>query len=327
MSVPNDVALYGPPKTGKSTTAATAPGPNLWVNAEGPGALAYARKTATQRGNQILEVRITRQTDARQVLRDVIKHVRDGIEPVPRTVTVDTVAKLREALIRQIVVPGAKNSIQQFGEVARILREFVQTMRDLPVNLVLIAHQNVEDAEGERIVRPLIGGALTEEIPGEVDVIAYTHSFKDDDSGDRRYVGQLVEAKGRTAGDRSGGEHRYGALEVAGTIMSRGHDRERQIKALLEKEDWLVTRAAGSLGVADLVALKAGRRPLLVECKSTAGGPYERFQPADRLQMLLAASIAGADATLCWWPPRGKPTWIPADSWPEAARASKAWAA
>jgi hypothetical protein len=78
-------------------------------------------------------------------------------------------------------------------------------MRDLPVNLVLIAHQDVADAEGERIVRPLIGGVLTEEIPGEVDVIAYTHSFKDEESGDRKYVGQLVEAKGRIAGDRSGG--------------------------------------------------------------------------------------------------------------------------
>ena len=197
--------LYGPPKTGKSTAAATAPGPNLWVNAEGPGALGYARKIAAQRGTEILEVRITRQTDTRQVLRDVIKHVRDGIEPAPKTVTVDTIAKVREALIRQIVVPGAKNSIQQFGEVARILREFVQTMRDLPVNLVLIAHQDVQDAEGERIVRALIGGALTEEIPGEVDVIAYTHSFKNEDDGARRYVGQLVEAKGRIAGDRSGG--------------------------------------------------------------------------------------------------------------------------
>jgi hypothetical protein len=207
--------LYGPPKTGKSSTAATAPGPNLWVNAEGPGALAYARKIAAQRGNEILEVRITRQSDARQVLRDVIKHVRDRVEPVPATVTVDTIAKVREALIRQIVVPGAKNSIQQFGEVARILREFVQTMRDLPVNLVLIAHQNVEDAEGERIVRPLIGGALTEEIPGEVDVIAYTHSFKDDDTGERRYVGQLVEAKGRIAGDRSGGLGAVRDLDLA----------------------------------------------------------------------------------------------------------------
>src|SRR5262249_9893322 len=33
--------LYGPPKSGKSTAAATAPGPILWVSAEGPGALAF----------------------------------------------------------------------------------------------------------------------------------------------------------------------------------------------------------------------------------------------------------------------------------------------
>lgn len=206
-AVPDTVnfLLYGPPKSGKSTAAATAPGPVLWVSAEGPGALAYARKIAAQRGTQILEVRIGRQTDAREVLREVIRHVKAGTEPAPRTVVVDTLAKVREALIRQIVVPGAKNSIQQFGEVARILREFVQTMRDLPVNFVLIAHQDVADAEGERIVRPLIGGALTEEIPGEVDVIAYTHSFKDEEAGERRYVGQLVEAKSRIAGDRSGG--------------------------------------------------------------------------------------------------------------------------
>jgi hypothetical protein len=199
-----NVLLYGPPKSGKSTAAATAPGPILWVSAEGPGALSYARKVAAGRGTEILEVRIGRGTDARQVLRDVIQHVRDGFQPEVRTVAVDTLAKVREALIRQIVVPGAKNSIQQFGEVARILREFVQSMRDLPVNFVLIAHQDVSDTDGERIVRPLVGGALTEEIPGEVDVIAYTHSFKDEESGDRRYVGQLVEAKGRIAGDRSG---------------------------------------------------------------------------------------------------------------------------
>jgi hypothetical protein len=215
-----NVLLYGPPKTGKSTTAATAPGPNLWVNAEGPGALAYARKIATQRGNEILEVRITRGRPTRGRSSATSSSTSATGSNRSATVTVDTIAKVREALIRQIVVPGAKNSIQQFGEVARILREFVQTMRDLPVNLVLIAHQNVEDAEGERIVRPLIGGALTEEIPGEVDVIAYTHSFKDDDSGERRYVGQLVEAKGRIAGDRSGGLG-SGAGDVSGCADGR----------------------------------------------------------------------------------------------------------
>jgi hypothetical protein len=173
------------------------------------------QRRRAQRGHDIHEVRIERGADTRQLLRDVISHVRQGRDPKPATIVVDTIARVREALIRQIVVPGAKNSIQQFGEVARILREFVQIMRDEPVNLVLIAHQDIADAEGERIVRALIGGALTEEIPGEVDVIAYTHSYNDEESGERRYVGQLVEAKGRIAGDRSGGLGAVRPLDLA----------------------------------------------------------------------------------------------------------------
>jgi hypothetical protein len=197
-----NVLLYGAPKTGKSTAAATAPGPILWINAEGPGALGYARKIAASRGTRILEVRVERDMDARQLLRDAIKYVRNHGEL--QSVVVDTLAKLRDALIRQIVVPGAKNSIQQFGEVAKILEEFVQVMRDEPVNLVLLAHQEVADADGDRIVQPLIGGALTAKIPGEVDIVAYAGSFVDEESGERRYVGQLVERNGRVAGDRSG---------------------------------------------------------------------------------------------------------------------------
>lgn len=98
--------------------------------------------------------------------------------------------------------------------------------------------------------------------------------------------------------------------------MSRGITRERQVRRLLEAEDWWVARAAGSLGDADLVALKAGKRPLMVEVKSTAAGPFSHFGPKDRHDLLFAASIAGADAVLCWWPPRGKPTWIEPSAWP-----------
>lgn len=103
--------------------------------------------------------------------------------------------------------------------------------------------------------------------------------------------------------------------------MSRGHDRERAVKALLEAEDWFVVRAAGSLGDADLVALREGSRPRIIEVKSTAGGPYERFVPAERAQLRLAARIAGADAWLCWWPPRRKPIWIAASEWPGSKEA------
>jgi Holliday junction resolvase len=102
-----------------------------------------------------------------------------------------------------------------------------------------------------------------------------------------------------------------------GLRMSRGHQRERAVKLRLESEDWWVARAAGSLGDADLVALKAGKRPMLIEVKSTAGGPYERFGPAARQRLIMAAWIAGADAVLAWWPPRGQLRLIPADEWPK----------
>lgn len=96
----------------------------------------------------------------------------------------------------------------------------------------------------------------------------------------------------------------------------RGSQRERAVRDWLRDRDWLAFRAPASLGCADVVALRAGCRPRLVEVKSTAGGPYEHFGPADRERLRLAAEIAGADALLAWWPPRGALRWIGVDEWP-----------
>ena len=98
--------------------------------------------------------------------------------------------------------------------------------------------------------------------------------------------------------------------------MSFGIDRERKVKAKLIDDDWWVCRAAGSLGDADLVALKDGKRPRLIEVKGSAAGPFHDFGPSDRAALLLAARLAGADAVLAWWPPRGKLTWLWPESWP-----------
>jgi hypothetical protein len=199
-----NVLLWGFPKSGKSTAAATAPGPIMWVNAEGPGALGFARKTAASRGTTIHEVQIGKHDSAAKKLDDVYSHVAHGAEPAITTVVVDTLAKLRERLIAEMVVPGSKNSLQQYGKVADKLGGFVQALRDMPVNLVLLAHVDLsDDAEDGRVARPLIGGKLTETIPGEVDVVAYASPLKDEDGV--RYYGQLVEGRGRSGlGDRSG---------------------------------------------------------------------------------------------------------------------------
>ena len=99
-------------------------------------------------------------------------------------------------------------------------------------------------------------------------------------------------------------------------MSSRGTQRERAVRLRLEEDDWLVVRAAGSLGVVDLVALKAGHRPRLIEVKSDVKGPYDNFRPADRADLLQRAEWAGGDAWLVWWPPRGQMRWIPPSEWP-----------
>lgn len=203
-----NVLLFGAPKSGKSTAAATAPGPILWVNAEGAGALGFARKVATERGSSILEVKLPDGKHGDRVspvLHQVVDYLR-GSDSTVKTVVVDTIGKVREGLANELVQQGSPKSIQQWGRVASTVTEFVRALRDLPVNVVFLAHvDQQDDAEAGRTVKPLIGGKATEVVPGEVDVVAFTAVIPGTD-GPARYVGQLVDGKGRTGlGDRSGG--------------------------------------------------------------------------------------------------------------------------
>jgi Holliday junction resolvase len=98
--------------------------------------------------------------------------------------------------------------------------------------------------------------------------------------------------------------------------VTRGIQRERAVRLHLEEQDYVVVRAAGSLGPVDLVAIKPGR-VLFVEVKSTHRGPFHSFGPADRADILAYAERAGATAVLAWWPPRGRLVFIYEDDWPK----------
>lgn len=87
---------------------------------------------------------------------------------------------------------------------------------------------------------------------------------------------------------------------------AKGSAKERQSKKLLEADGWQVTKAGGSLGCADLVALQAGERPLLVQVKATAAGPFTHFGPAERAELVETAKRAGAVPILAWWKPRAR---------------------
>ncbi len=82
------------------------------------------------------------------------------------------------------------------------------------------------------------------------------------------------------------------------TAYRRGADFERKVAAHLRGDGYVVIRSAGSRGECDLVALKAGERPRLVQAKI---GPH--FSLAHRAALTRAACVAGAAA---WLAIRGK---------------------
>ena len=98
----------------------------------------------------------------------------------------------------------------------------------------------------------------------------------------------------------------------------RGIQRERDLVNLLRENDYFALRAPASLGVADVIALKDGKRPLMIEMKSTTRSPFSGFPPADRADLLFMAALSGAEAWLVHWPKRSKPLWISQEHWPPA---------
>lgn len=93
------------------------------------------------------------------------------------------------------------------------------------------------------------------------------------------------------------------------SAKSRGSARERQVMMLLRNDGWVVLRAAGSFGNADLVALRAGSDPMLVQVKASARSPFEHFRPEERYALYSEAKRAGARAMLAWWPTRSPLRW------------------
>lgn len=75
--------------------------------------------------------------------------------------------------------------------------------------------------------------------------------------------------------------YRYGGTM---TNRQRGDYLERQARDALRSCGWIVVRAAGSLGPADLVALRRGFTPLLVACKTNG-----KIPPDERAAIVDAA--------------------------------------
>ncbi len=105
-----NVLLYGPAGAGKTTAAATAPGPIVWVNLEGSGAMSYARRLAEQRNTVIHEIQMQAREDPRIRLREAVEYIQSN---EVGTLVIDTIGKVREQIV--LTVGGESPTMADWG--------------------------------------------------------------------------------------------------------------------------------------------------------------------------------------------------------------------
>lgn len=97
----------------------------------------------------------------------------------------------------------------------------------------------------------------------------------------------------------------------------KGSEYERATVDILKRLGYAVVRTLASRSPLDLIAMKAGSIPLLIQVKYGKGNRFLNFAPAAREALVASAARAGGEALLCrWYPDAPVPEWIPPSDWP-----------
>jgi phage nucleotide-binding protein len=196
-----NVLLYGPPKTGKTAGAGSAPGEILYVNADLENASRIAHTIA---GSRMNEVDLDKDGALKAIL-DIVPFVQEPNSGID-TVVVDPLSDLYRRLLDDVSQKAMRPTLPQRGDVTTYLERFCRALCNAPVNVVFVAHELVLEGEGEQVTKivPYTGTSrptLGNKIAGMVDVVGYTERVVPE-QGEAIYAAHIVQENGHLGGDR-----------------------------------------------------------------------------------------------------------------------------
>jgi len=201
-----NICLVGPPKTGKTAAAASAPGPIAYGNLDLPNATRFARaKFGDEKVKEVVFPKPSEEqkTPVADTMHDLAVAAWRGDFA---TVVLDPVSDLYRRLLEEKTESKLRFGIEHRGDVSTMMTRMFHSFCQAPCNFVAVAHEMPvkDEGSGETRVFPFTGTTNTTvggKLLGMVDVIAYT-GVSYDDEGAPTFWGQLVTQNGRPGGDR-----------------------------------------------------------------------------------------------------------------------------
>ena len=169
------VLIYGEPGTGKTTFAATAPRPILWLEAEG----------GTNSIGETKDIDIVRM-EGLESYREVLKYVRKKPDAY-KTLVIDSISEAQAAILAEIMRevsrmnPDRDEFAPQFGEWGKltgVMRSILRAYRDVETNVIFTAltREDKDELTGRSVVRPKMTPALAEDVLSFMDAGLYLYT-------------------------------------------------------------------------------------------------------------------------------------------------------
>jgi len=158
--------VYGESGSGKTTFAATFPGPILWLICSGGSKPGELRSINTPEYRKKITPKIIRSSDDIAEYLDLAKNY--------KTVVLDHASGLADLKLKEILgldeLPAQKGwgmaTQSQYGQQALQLKETFRALLNLPGNTVIIAQQRTFGEESNSdVIKPVVGASLS---PGVV---------------------------------------------------------------------------------------------------------------------------------------------------------------